>query len=142
MDHLYVQRLLYHENRSKLNLYCNKLPLKPEFHPESYLICKQQMDHPFCYCFFSTTIQCLSTFSSITIRSSLMITVSPRSQVESRSHVLQPDPAITNSDHYEWSWDSSMLFKKKLTAILIDNINLALASALAIINMLIKWYSN
>ena len=98
---------------------------------------------------FSTTIKCPSTFQSITIRSSSVITVQPGCQVDLKSHVIQPDSATTDSDletiHYEWSWDSNVLFPtyhtqefeatiihlKNITAISIENINAAVASALA-----------
>ena len=63
---------------------------------------------------FSTTIKCPSTFTTIAIRSSATITVPPGCQVNLREHVIQPDTATTDSDletiHYEWSWDSNMLF--------------------------------
>ena len=70
-------------------------------------------------------------------------------QYHLREHVIQPDTATTDSDletiHYEWSWDSNVLFPKyhtesfeaamihlqNLTAVSIDNINAAVATAMA-----------
>jgi hypothetical protein len=66
-----------------------------------------------------------------------------------KSHILTPDSATTDSDletiHYEWSWDSNIMFPKyhtyefevtlihlrNITAISIDHINEAVATALA-----------
>ena len=98
---------------------------------------------------FSTIIKCPSTFQSITIRKSATITVPPGCQVDLKSHIITPDSATTDSDletiHYEWSWDSNIMFPKfhtnefeatlihlkNLTAITIDNINEAVATATA-----------
>ena len=73
----------------------------------------------------------------------------PGCQVDLKSHVITPDSATTDSDletiHYEWSWDSSIMFPRyhtnefeatlihlsNITAILIDNINAAVATAMA-----------
>jgi hypothetical protein len=98
---------------------------------------------------FSTIIKCPSTFQSVTIRKSATITVPPGCQVDLKSHIITPDSATTDSDletiHYEWSWDSNKLFPKNhtyefegilihlrnISAISIDNINEAVAKAMA-----------
>jgi hypothetical protein len=98
---------------------------------------------------FSTIIKCPHTFQSITVRKSATITVPPGCQVDLKSHIITPDSATTDSDletiHYEWSWDSNTMFPKyhtvefeatlnhlkNVTAMTIDNINEAVASALA-----------
>ncbi len=98
---------------------------------------------------FSTIIKCPSTFNSITIRKSTTITVPPGCQVDLKSHIITPDSAVTDSDletiHYEWAWSSNIMFPKfhtsefeatlihlrNLTAISIDNINEAVALAIA-----------
>ncbi len=63
---------------------------------------------------FSTTLKCPKTFTSITIRSSLSITVPAGCQIQLQSHYIQPDLATTDSDletvHYKWTRDSSVLF--------------------------------
>jgi hypothetical protein len=98
---------------------------------------------------FSTIIKCPSTFPPVTIRKSATITVSPGCQVDLKSHIITPDSATTDSDletiHYEGSWDSNIMFPKyhtnkfeatlihlrNNTAISIDNINEAVAMAMA-----------
>jgi hypothetical protein len=69
--------------------------------------------------------------------------------VDLKSHIITPDSAKTDSDletiHYKWSWDSNIIFPKYQTnkfgatlvhlrniiAISIDNINEAVATAMA-----------
>ena len=98
---------------------------------------------------FSTTIKCPSTFTTIAIRSSATVTVPPGCLVNLKEHVIQPDTATTDSDletiHYEWSWDSNVLFPtynteafeatmihlQNLTTVSINNINEAVATAMA-----------
>jgi hypothetical protein len=68
---------------------------------------------------FPTTLKCPKTFTSITIRSSLAITLPPGCLVNLKSHVIQADTATTDSDsetiHYEWSWNLQILFSKNRT---------------------------
>jgi hypothetical protein len=98
---------------------------------------------------FSTISKCPSTFQSVTIRKSATITVPPGCQVDLKSLIITPDSATTDSDletiHYEWSWDSNIMFPRyytneleatkihlsNITAISIDNINAAVATAMA-----------
>jgi hypothetical protein len=98
---------------------------------------------------FSTIIKCPSTFQSVIIRKSASITVPPGCQVDLKSHIITPDSATMDSDletiHYKWSWDSNTMIPKyhagefeatlvhlrNLTALSIDNINEAVAKAMA-----------
>jgi hypothetical protein len=97
---------------------------------------------------FPTTIKCPNTFTSITLRSSSQIAVTPGCQVDLKSHNIQQDSATTDSNletiNYEWSWDSDVLFLtyhaqeyettikhlKNVTSITINNVNLTVAVAL------------
>jgi hypothetical protein len=77
------------------------------------------------------------------------ITVPPGCHLDLKSHIITPDSATTDSDletiHYEWSWDSNIMFPKyhtnefeatlihlkNVTSMTIDNINEAVARATA-----------
>jgi hypothetical protein len=98
---------------------------------------------------FSTTIKCPLTFTSIIVNSSSAFTVPSGCQVDLKTHIIQPDSLTTDSNletiNYKWSWDSNALFPmyntfefeatiihlRNLTAISIDNNNVAVATAVA-----------
>jgi hypothetical protein len=96
---------------------------------------------------FPTTLICLKFL--IAIKSSSTITVPAGCQINLKSNIIQLDSTTTDSDletiHYKWSWDSNVLFLmyqtdafestifhlKNLTAISINNINIAVEKAMA-----------
>ena len=45
---------------------------------------------------FSTTVKCPTTFTSVTIRRSTLLTIQPGCQVDLKSHIIQPDSASTD----------------------------------------------